>query len=445
MNYVRKSRRSFVFTTTDLSLNIEKDGVRIQDGKATFPLEKFKDKDECLKWITDNLDENVKINKAQGGQTKGLEVTPFEFDLIKEYMRSPDDFAAEDVRIYQDMLCNNLPDRDSERFMPDTLKRFVETLPGKQRLLGHNWNVKGNGRYYDAKLVKMNVDDAVAYFGKKYPAKNARKVFQKIVDLDGAVMWVEGKFYIPSFTFDSIEMDMGIGGDSSIGFSGVERRLYEDGDFRVIELHPREDCEALEGSDVGVPAQPGAGTKEFGPDNDGNASAERTETPNNGGKSMNFEVKAFDLEMPVTEEGLENDIKSIADAVELKAVEMQSNIDVLTSDNDSLKEEVKALKDDVETKAAEFESVKAIADELKSDLVEQLITKSLLAGLFENKPEEVESRRKIYSGRSVKELKMDIETAEKAMKNESKSRVQGGEVEDEVKSVPIPAFAGRLG
>jgi len=193
-----------------------------------------------------------------------------------------------------------------------------------------------------------------------------------------------------------------------------------------------------------VPAQPGAGAKEFGPDNNGEAGAKSTETPNSGGKSMNFEVKAFELEMPVTEEGLEADIKAVQDAVELKAAEMQGNIDTLTSDNDTLKEEVKTLKEDATTKAAEFEGVKAIADELKSDLVEEVIKISLLAELFENKPEEVDSRRKIYSGRSVEELKMDLKTAQKALDKGNKNHVDGEKRDENVKT-PYPKFAARLG
>ena len=444
MEYVRKARRNFIFTTPDVKLTIDKDGVSAEDGTVRFSREKFKTKEDCLKWISENMDENVKLNKSQFGATKSLEVTPADFEVIRSFMKTPDEFQMEDVRVYEDYLCHNLPDRDAERFMPDTLKRFNETIVGKQRLIGHNWSVKGTGRYYDSRIVRMNVDQALEFFGKKYPSKNPRKIFQKVVDLDGSVQWLVTKYFVPSFTMDTVELDMGIGGDSSIGFSGVERRLYEDGDFRVIELHPRDDCEALEGSDVGVPAQPGAGTKDYGPDNEGE-SGKDAETPNTGGKSMDFKVAAFEIELPVTEENLESDVKAVIEAVEAKAVEMQENVDSLTSEIDTLKSEVETGKAAIEEKDGELKALQAVKDELFNDLVEDLIKVSLEAELFENTSDEVDRRRKIYASRSVEELKMDRETAIKAMdKKPVESRVDGADVEGEVVKRFMPEGSNRI-
>ena len=81
-------------------------------------------------------------------------IAPQESDLEAMRQYAPGDVTAEDYFCGTMEVCNDQYDRAHERFTPEYLQRFAETLPGKSLLPGHNYEELPLGRFYDAKVVR---------------------------------------------------------------------------------------------------------------------------------------------------------------------------------------------------------------------------------------------------------------------------------------------------
>lgn len=454
MEFIRESRRGWIYRTEAKEIDIDNDGVLFEDGIVRFSKSKFENQTECDRWVEDKLNDNVIYHKPFSGPTKALEISERDWEAIQGLMRTPSKFARKDVRIYEDWLCHNLPDREIERFMPDALIRFSETILGKQRLVGHNWSISGYGRYYKSQIIRMSAEEALERFGKSYPSKNAKKLFDRISKIDGSVIWLVASFYIPSVSIDSRSLDMGIGGDSSIGFTGVERKQYDEDGFRWVEIHPRDNCEALEGSDVGVPAQPGAGAKTLSKESAvGDESAQVANTDFDGGKTMEFEVAAFDIKMPITSDDFESETKALMEAVNNGANQMAETIQAITDENEGLK----ALKADIEALVGDTDPVASVkglveksaqADELykyKQYYVSRIIKCGLIGKMFDQK--DVADREKLYLGKDMSELSILLADAERLADAVATPVIQGNNTPSAQVSSPAgfyPVGANRL-
>jgi hypothetical protein len=83
---------------------------------------------------------------------KALKVDDSTMSAINQYALEP--LQASDIYAYQMKLANDQYDRDEERFTPDYLKRFADTLPGKSVMRGHDYRSEPAGRIYDADVHK---------------------------------------------------------------------------------------------------------------------------------------------------------------------------------------------------------------------------------------------------------------------------------------------------
>ncbi len=222
---------------------------------------------ESIKGIIPVPENDNVLNKTLAGyRAKSVDVTKADFELMRKYMANPDRFSMDDFRVYKSYLAHNFVDRDRERFSAQVLKSFVKTLPGRALLYGHDWGGTGEGRFFDAKLVKMSIDEVIDFVGG-HPDKTLKKQLAKIEKKDGAIYWLVAKYYVLATDTEKVDkIDSGIMRDMSIGFrapildpvktpdgDGVEYWEYQNADTR--------EAEALEGSLVFLGSQYGAGTR----------------------------------------------------------------------------------------------------------------------------------------------------------------------------------------
>src|SRR4030042_517874 len=288
--FLKKTRRYWEFIIDD-EVDFKSNGVYAENGVLRFPTgdpenvhagkETFKSEDECWNWIA-NHDEvwtmefkaNKKINKTlYQVQSKAVEITEQDWELIKGFMIAPDEFTKDDIKVYKSYLVNNFVDRDGQRFSPEGIEAFNKTIIGKAKLFSHDWGSPGGkGRYFASDISMMSVDEAIKIVGPQ-PNKKFREQLQEIFKLDGAIMYMVPRFYIPKYNKELImDIDAGIISDESIGFRApklVEVK-DEDGNIKWSEYRNTADreAEAMEGSFVWLGSQYGARIRKSADDNE---------------------------------------------------------------------------------------------------------------------------------------------------------------------------------
>lgn len=83
---------------------------------------------------------------------KAVTLSDVDMANINRYALEP--LQPSDIYAYQMHLANDQYDREDERFPPEMLQRFAETLPGKSVMRGHDYSTAPAGRIYDAEVRK---------------------------------------------------------------------------------------------------------------------------------------------------------------------------------------------------------------------------------------------------------------------------------------------------
>lgn len=188
---------------------------------------------------------NFRINKA--AQTVKAAATDQDYQLINQLARV--ELTPEDVYIFSVRACDNLVDRDNERFTEECLEALVPMFKGRTVLFDHCWSVAAQtARIYDTALVT-----------------------------EGSTTWLQAKCYMLRLGNERLiaAIDGGIVREISVGcavgkatcsvcgelyYACDHRRGQEyDGKRCVVELSEPQD--AYEISFVAVPAQREAGVE----------------------------------------------------------------------------------------------------------------------------------------------------------------------------------------
>jgi len=233
---------------------------------------------------------NKKLQKTFNyAKIKSLSLTEKDKSIILDMMPGKNYDLDKDIMIFEGYLANNIKDRDGERFPIKTLKAFEKTIVGKKSLLSHNWGHPGIGKVFKARIETMTVDEAIEFIGG-HPEKNFKAQLTEIASRDNGIHWLVTTYYVPNVTPAQQEIAHNIATGTwdsmSIGFrSPALYAIYDNGDEekvsrwyqqpqdekrKLLYLEYRSEgqfeSEAVEQSLVGVPAQYGAGTKDYNDD-----------------------------------------------------------------------------------------------------------------------------------------------------------------------------------
>lgn len=186
----------------------------------------------------------MKIEKQGVPLTGG---TPDEIQLEKLNRQSRTALEAEEVYVFAVRLCDDQVDRDSERFDTAALPALGSLFVGKPGIVDHNWSAE----------------------------KQAARIFDTEVVLEGGVSWLKAWAYIPRSGREELisDIESGIRREVSIscgmgrkecsicgeeiGHCGHQPGRSYEGEVCVGIL--KEPKDAYEFSFVAVPAQPKAG------------------------------------------------------------------------------------------------------------------------------------------------------------------------------------------
>jgi hypothetical protein len=113
--------------------------------------------------------------------------TPEDLALIHRYTLRP--MEPDELYVRRMVLANDAVDRSYERFTPEVLNRFAETLPGKSLLVAHDKGRPAQGLFYQAQVRKAAPGESgghslvASFYMVKSPANaDARQ------QIDGGVM-----------------------------------------------------------------------------------------------------------------------------------------------------------------------------------------------------------------------------------------------------------------
>jgi hypothetical protein len=118
------------------------------------------------------------------------------------------DLEAEDVLVRGCLLCNDKRDHYYSRFTKTALEEVAEMLPGRPVADSHNYRLRAEGRFFDAKVVTRG--------------EGKRKV-----------NWVEALFYLPNTARGqevAQRIDTGIDREMSIGWNCIDQTCNVCGD-----------------------------------------------------------------------------------------------------------------------------------------------------------------------------------------------------------------------
>lgn len=284
MKFLKQTRRRYEFGIQN-NWDFEYNGIKAKNGILIFQrsdekqrgYEIFKSIGECEDWYKQKVNQmDFKPNEKQFKtlhdiQFKRVEkITDEEWEKIQAEMVKPDEFTKEDIEIYHPQLAHNFMDRDAERFTPKVLEAFANTLPGKSVLEDHERRDTDKiiGRFYDAYLEKVKIDEVIKRIGK-HPNKNIEKHLKEIEEKDGDLIFLIPPFYLLKDNKELVRrINAGILRDMSIGFRADDRKEIKDKDGKTQywEYVDKGNTEAYEGSFVFLGAQYGAGNRKTADD-----------------------------------------------------------------------------------------------------------------------------------------------------------------------------------
>lgn len=158
------------------------------------------------------------------------------------------DLTQEEVFTFKVRACNDLVDRDYERFTLDALEKLAPMFVGRTMIADHHWTADNQrARIYDTYVE--NHDGCNVLMAKCYMLRNdATKDI--IAAIEGGILREISVGCAISRTVCSICGE-------AYGTCGHQKGTAYDGNLCVCELH--DPVDAYEMSFVAVPAQPGAG------------------------------------------------------------------------------------------------------------------------------------------------------------------------------------------
>ena len=202
----------------------------------------------------------TKTFKVYYEEKKSLDPTEQEWGLIQAQMTIPEEFEKGDVRIYHPLVANNFIDRDSERIDKLTLKELTATMIGKGILLGHKHDLPGEGRIFDAKMVKKSIEETMLLVGKTlHKESEFRKHLEWVINKDGGLYWMREGFYFIKEQEELIrKTDAGIIRDMSISYRGRKLIPIRDDQDNIMFWEWQGGGEATETSFVWIGSQHGS-------------------------------------------------------------------------------------------------------------------------------------------------------------------------------------------
>ena len=438
MKFIRESRRKRYFEVPE-DVELHENGVDVEDGIAEFDKKNFKEEKDCLDWFVKN-EPDAKRKKKFHAEMKSTPVTDAEWVKIQALMTVPENFKKEDVRVYHPMLAHNFVDRDGERFPKGVIQRFANTIIDKSMLFGHSWGPPGEGRFFDAKLVPVGVDQAIKMAGP-HPSESFRKQLNKIVELDGGLFFLNPSFYILSDDEDIVrKIDAGIIKDMSIGFRAKKEERKEGDVVLWIEYIDNDSCEALEGSFVFLGSQYGAQNRksiELSGFRDDFRDEKTVETLGDKsreekskieqiiiGGTMKIELKSIEMskEIELNDESVQGVLNEVESKITAMVAESTEKIGKAEAD-------IKKLQDEAKANESWVVAGKAFKDELVTDVIKY----AGLLGLIDKA--KIEDETNFHKTLDIERLKVmrDTYSAKWAEKNPPKS--QTPEPEDKKKKV----------
>lgn len=380
----------------------------------------FKAAEDCQRWLdcfkmAGNMNKVQKI--YQDVRLKGFEPTDDEWALMQKYIPSGDMQKSEFVS-FDTQLANNIMDRDAERISLPVLKSFAKSIVGKSKLNNHNWGGDtGEGRFYDAKLIKYSdVEEFKSTLGF-VPYKNFDKHLEKVLDLEGGLYWFAPKFFMHIIDGDAIiRLKAGVTSPMSIGFRYPMLVDVKDENgallWREYRNSDEQEAEALEGSNVFLGAQYGAQSKSYSFDaEDSGAKTEVKEMPIN----IKLSFGEFTLEP-------EKDNQEFIDAVEKQLNDSKAAVEAEKAELETKKNE------ELESAKANLEAAQNECSKYKDAMVEQIVQTRYQAKTLDwNKADEMRAQ--------LKNMNFDELSAEHLKVIEKKEPVIGFVPQSEKKSV----------
>lgn len=438
-NLILDCPKSFLFNT---------DSVRAKGGVLRFHRDFFKTKDDCMNWLKGGTPDNITIRKSPFASiVEKSAISETDWKLIEPMLPMAKDLSPDQFVSFNDYLAFNVIDRDVDRFPKKVLARLSKTLVGRPKLMGHNWSLPGVGNYYKTTLKRVSVDDMISMAPN--PHSKYKSILEEIEEKDGGLFWLVGTYYIP-INKEEIISDIGTGlTNSSIGMIGVAYDAVTDdkGNLKYWEYILTERLQATEGSFVGVESQYGAQTRKSHKPNDdsdhsnkdgeqGEDREDNLDNPemieSNKGVHMKIELKSIGVvkeinelvELPHVLEAIDTKVTGIVD----ENTDLKSQVETLTKERDDavkFKTDFEALNEAVgelkpEQIKAAHESIEKTAkelEELKTELVKEVVQLYILNKTLEDIPEKVEKRTEslmLWDIEEIKDVKksLKVETAE---------------------------------
>lgn len=455
MEYLTETRRYIKFKIKE-PWQFREDGIIAESEELWFPKDIknhrkegkqiFETVEQCEAWYDKKVDvmrfdpqkkQYRTVPMVFKQQAKAvLKPTPDEWEKIQDVMTVPEIFTEDDVRVYHPLLAHNFKDRDRERFDLVTIKDFNTTIIDKSVLMGHSWGDPGVGRFFDSKLIKMTVEEALEFVGVYPDKKQLKSHLEMIYELEKGIYILNPSFYVMKSEEKLVrDLDAGIIRDMSIGFRANSREPIKDKDGNILWYEYQGGGEALEGSFVWLGAQPGARNRKQLDENpcaNGNeVEPDKTEdsqiTNNSGGKSMKLSING--KEVTFEADGLpevQKEIDSVVTEEQSKTATIQSELDTtknsladvegkLTTANEELESYKTAFGDYTPEKAKELIQNAANGKAYIDLLINEIIQFKSLLGLLEKDEESVKGEKSILEILTLEQLKTQHDQLKKAI------------------------------
>lgn len=433
---LERETRSRYYIKIDKPTKVNIDGVKADGDTVEFFKTHYKTFDDCKKWLDQYSKSGgfIPMSRVAKGldnvHTKAVKITSDIWDKMTKYMVSPDEYSPADFVVFQNQLANTAPDRDGQRFSVDYLKSFKKSIVGKSKLNGHDHTATGEGRFFDAEVEKLSVDDFIETLDF-VPDKQFIKKLGKIEKNEGGIHWLLTKYYMPVTNEKEInDIKTGIKGHfMSIGFAPPQGPIAVKDDGGKDEILWYEwqntkdfEVEAIEGSDVYLGAQYGAGNRKSYKDGadipaisvDDEDSAQSDEPLNpqtdESGKTLNIKketkmnVKIKSLAIDLEIENQEAAEKAFAD-VDEKIIAMQNDLKAAEENLAAEKKNVEQANEKIAELGKSIESASVVAENYKTlrEDIENWILK-VRVGLGQLKFVELEAERKKLAEKTIAEL-----------------------------------------
>lgn len=191
--------------------------------------------------------------QVEGGVKKMAQAQAADLSAIHKYAPPGAEIAAEDVLVVNALLAHTRVDRSHEKFSKAYLDRFAETLPGKSFLIGHNYDLKPDGRWIDAEVRAVGADYELH---TKFYVK-AKSDLAEDLRL-GIAKDVSIGFVPDQLLCDLCGKDFNLGYRSADGCQHERGQAYDGEQCTLTYSGDTQRVEALEGSLVWLGCQPGA-------------------------------------------------------------------------------------------------------------------------------------------------------------------------------------------